>query len=61
MVLIKTVYEKNFIASEAKRCLASTVKNTHILPDCIDALTEGLLNKNIQLAEFSISYLSDLV
>lgn len=59
--MIKTVYEKNFIASEAKKTLASAVKNSFIVPDLIPTFIEGLNNKNITLSEYSIGYLGDAV
>ncbi len=61
VVLIKTVYEKNFIVSEAKKTLSTVIKNVLVIPDLIDVLVEGLNNKNISIAEYSVSYLGDAV
>ena len=59
--LLKTIYEKNFIVAEAKKSMSLAVKNTYILPDLIDALLDGLMAKNLTLAEYSVSYLGESV
>jgi hypothetical protein len=60
-VLIKTVYEKNFIVNEAKKTLASATKNALVVPDLIEVLVDGLSNKNISIAEYSVNYLGDAI
>ena len=37
------------------------MKNSLLVPDIIESLVEGLSNKNIVLAEYSIGYLTDAV
>ena len=59
-VLLKTVFEKNFIVIEAKKAMASSVKNC-LFPQTIDALVEGCNSKNGSMAELSIAYLAELV
>jgi len=59
-VLIKTVYEKNFIVQEAKKSMQGAVKSC-TFPETIDVLVEGCLAKNLTLAELSIGYLATLV
>jgi uncharacterized membrane protein len=60
-ILIKTVYEKAFISNEAKNALSLATKNVYMVPDLIDAFVDGLNNKNIVLAEYSVGYLSEAV
>lgn len=55
------MYEKNFIVYEAKKILSTVTKNVLVVPDLIDVLIEGLNNKNISIAEYSISYLGEAI
>ena len=61
--LIKTVYEKQFIAMEAKKACEFCAKGgAQALPESIDALTEGFKEvKNLPLAEQSAFFLQELV
>lgn len=44
-VLVKAIYEKNFIAQEAKKCIQGAIANFPY-PETIDALVEGCQSKN---------------
>jgi hypothetical protein len=59
-VLIKTVYEKNFIVVEAKKAMNTSLANCHF-PETMQVTIEGCESKNGVLAELSIGYLSELV
>ena len=59
VTLLKTVYEKQFIATEAKKALEFCAKGgAQALPETIDALVNGFKElKNLPLAEQSAFYL----
>lgn len=61
--LIKTVFEKNFIAIEAKKACEQLGKGgANALPEAIDQLVDGSKQiKNLGLAEHSIHTLVELV
>ncbi len=59
-VLIKTDFEKNFIAQEAKKIM-TCVSNDCPYSESIDVLVEGCQTKNGILAESAIGYLAVLV
>lgn len=60
VTLIKTIYEKNFIVTEAKQTMSSAVVNLSS-PELIEVLVEGCHAKNLTLAEYSINYLLEAV
>lgn len=60
VLMIKTVYEKNFIVIEAKKSMSLAITNTYILPDVIPALIECLQGKNLTLSEYAIGYMHEL-
>jgi len=60
----KTVYEKQFIAKEARLALEQVTAKGHglALPEAIDVLVEGLKeSKNLPLTEQAALYLPELV
>lgn len=62
-VILKTVFEKNFIATEAKKaCEQCVVGGAQALPDTVEAFVEGCKQvKNLALAEQAASGLSVLL
>lgn len=60
--LLKTVFEKHFIASEARKALEQCAKGgANALPEAIDVLVEGCRHsKNLNLAEQASAALSEL-
>lgn len=56
LVLIKTVYEKNFIVLEAKRCMQNAVDNCCFV-ETMEVLIEGCQSKNGVMAELAMGYL----
>ena len=60
-VLIKTVYEKNFIVVEAKSSCQECIKHCGTYGDVIQVFVEGCQTKNGILAEYAIGYLTELV
>jgi hypothetical protein len=59
---MKTVFEKNFIALEAKKACETLAKGGATLPESVDALVEGCKHvKNLSLAENASVYLAELV
>ncbi len=59
-VLLKTIYEKNFIVVVAKRTMENAANNC-LFNETIDVLVEGCKSKNNILAELAIGYLNLLV
>ena len=59
-VLNKTVFELNFIVKEVKKILNACSKMCPF-PETVDVFVMGCNSKNGSLAEFSISYLADLI
>jgi hypothetical protein len=61
--IIKTVFEKNFIAIEAKKACEQLGKGgANALPEAIDQLVDGSKQiKNLALAENSVNTLVELV
>jgi hypothetical protein len=53
VVLVKTVFEKNFIVIEAKIVMKLATQNC-VFPSTIDVLVEGCMSKNGTQAELSI-------
>ena len=60
VVLLKTVYEKNFIAMEAKKAMQLMIRKCYY-PETVDVLVEGCQVKNGTLAELSIEYLQEII
>ena len=59
-VLIKTTYEKTFIAIEAKRAVEVAAQNC-VFPQTIQALVEGGNTKSGAQSELAIAYLQQLL
>ena len=59
-VLVKTIYEKNFIVVEAKKIMNNAVQNC-LCDETIQTLVEGCKSKNSVLAELSMDYLNNLI
>jgi hypothetical protein len=59
-VLIKTIYEKQFIVVEAKAAIQNSVANMPYT-ELVFVLVDGCKSKNLTLAELSIGYLQALV
>jgi len=61
--LLKTVFEKNFIAIEAKKaCEQCSRGGSNSLPEAVDAFVEGSKQiKNLQLAEQAFANLVELI
>lgn len=59
-MLIKTIYEKQFIVVEAKAAMQNTVTNMPYT-ELVYVLVDGCKSKNLTLAELSIGYLHALV
>ena len=60
LVLIKTVYEKNFIVVEAKKCMQLSVMNC-CFSETMEVLIEGCCSKNGTMAELAMGYLQTLI
>ena len=60
VTLVKTIYEKNFIVTEAKQTMTHAVSNLSS-PELIEVLVEGCQAKNLTLAEYSINYLLEAI
>jgi hypothetical protein len=56
LVLIKTVYEKNFIVMEAKKCMQHAVVNC-CFSETMEVLIDGCTSKNGTMAELAMGYL----
>jgi Zn finger protein HypA/HybF involved in hydrogenase expression len=61
--LLKTVFEKNFIAIEAKKAMEQCAQGgANALPEAIDVLVEGCRHsKNLALAEQASTALCELI